>query len=169
MNTVPIDFKTILNTYAEQFPSVLDDFKQSFVNYNKYMELTSLTTTANSTAITSNEYSNIYNSNKANVDKLFSNLFVTTNELENDINTLIGEISNLEDKVDIEKNTNDDLKKQLLQLESSDNGADILISDSKKMYIQQYVSNITLFVGILLLGGGLFVIFKKSSQSNSLK
>ena len=132
-----------LNTYTNNFYSALDEYTNSYVNYQLYPQY--------------NETQNIYNNNVANLESLQADVFVATNNVQQNINTLNQLIADLDAKLTAAKATNSDLNAQLTQLLASSNGADILIGESTELYKMQWLSNSTLFVGIFLV---LYVLFK---------
>jgi len=136
-----------LNAYTSKFYSALDDFSNSYINYKLYPGYS--------------ENENIYANNKAILESLQADVFVATNDVQRNIDTLNGLITDLNSKISAEKNKNATLKLQLSQLMSSSNGANSLIGESSELYKMQWMSNITLFIGIFLVLITLFKVFKK--------
>jgi peptidoglycan hydrolase CwlO-like protein len=136
-----------LNAYTSKFYSALDDFSNSYINYKLYPGYS--------------ENENIYANNKAILESLQADVFVATNDVQRNIETLNGLITDLNSKISAEKNKNATLKSQLSQLMSSSNGANSLIGESSELYKMQWMSNITLFIGIFLVLITLFKVFKK--------
>jgi hypothetical protein len=56
------------------------------------------------------------------------------------------------------------LKAQLSQLTSSSSGADLLIGETSEMYKIQWLSNITMFIGIFLFLITLFKVYVKPPE-----
>jgi peptidoglycan hydrolase CwlO-like protein len=136
-----------LNAYTSKFYSALDDFSNSYINYKLYPGYS--------------ENENIYANNKAILESLQADVFVATNDVQRNIDTLNGLITDLNSKISAEKTKNATLKSQLSQLMSSSNGANSLIGESSELYKIQWLSNITLFIGIFLVLITLFKVFKK--------
>jgi peptidoglycan hydrolase CwlO-like protein len=136
-----------LNAYTSKFYSALDDFSNSYINYKLYPGYS--------------ENENIYANNKAILESLQADVFVATNDVQRNIETLNGLITDLNSKISAEKNKNATLKSQLSQLMSSSNGANSLIGESSELYKMQWMSNVTLFIGIFLVLITLFKVFKK--------
>jgi len=136
-----------LNAYTSKFYSALDDFSNSYINYKLYPGYS--------------ENENIYANNKAILESLQADVFVATNDVQRNIETLNGLITDLNSKISAEKTKNATLKSQLSQLISSSNGANSLIGESSELYKIQWLSNITLFIGIFLVLITLFKVFKK--------
>jgi hypothetical protein len=92
---------------------------------------------------------------------LQADVFVATNDIQRNIDTLNSLITDLNAKISTEKTNNTTLKSQLSQLTSSSNGADSLIGESSELYKMQWLSNVTLFIGIFLILITLFKVFSK--------
>jgi hypothetical protein len=136
-----------LNAYKSKFYSALDDFSNSYVNYKLYPGYS--------------ENENIYANNKAILESLQADVFVATNDIQRNIDMLNSLITDLNAKISTEKTNNTTLKSQLSQLTSSSNGADSLIGESSELYKMQWLSNVTLFIGIFLILTTLFKVFSK--------
>jgi peptidoglycan hydrolase CwlO-like protein len=139
-----------LNAYTSKFYSALDDFSNSYINYKLYPGY--------------NENENIYANNKAILESLQADVFIATNDVQKNIDTLNGLIKDLNSKISREKTKNTDLKNQLTQLTSTSNGANSLIGESSELYKMQWLSNITLFIGIFLVLITLFKVFSKPTD-----
>ena len=136
-----------LTTTTEQFNSVLGDYTTSSINYNNNPNYP--------------EYEQTYDTNAAIIQKLQADLFVTSNDVTTDIATLNGLISTLEIQIDAQKVLNAKLIPQVKQTLSTQNGSDLLIDENTELYKNQYLSNVTLGIGILLLFYTSFKVFKK--------
>jgi tetrahydromethanopterin S-methyltransferase subunit B len=139
-----------LNTYTEKFYSALDDYSNSYINYKLYPGYI--------------ENENIYANNKAILESLQADVFIKTNDVQQNINTLNSLIADLNAKLSPEKTKNTNLKAQLSQLTSSSSGADLLIGETSEMYKIQWLSNITMFIGIFLVLITLFKVYVKPPQ-----
>ena len=137
-----------LNAYTSKFYSALDDFSNSYINYKLYPGYS--------------ENENIYANNKAILESLKADVFVVTNDVQKNIETLNGLIADLNSKLSIEKTKNEELKNQLTQLTSGSNGTDLLIGESSELYKMQWMYNITLFIGIFLVLITLFKVFSST-------
>jgi len=146
--TSSIDYSSTIQTLKEQFTPVLSEYKQAFVNTNVYPDL--------------NEYQQIYASTKANLDTVLSGIFSVKTGIENDLYTLKTKLLDLETKITYEKSLNTKLVTQYGQLSGNNNGSEILLDDSKNLYQRQYVSNVTLFIGIFLFTGVIYKVFKQT-------
>ena len=132
-----------LNTYSQNFTSILDDFSNSYINYKLYPDYT--------------EYENIYSNHKSNLDSLQADVFIATNDVQKNIDTLNSLINDLNIKLNTEKDNNKILKNTLSQISSDGNGSELLFSESKDLYKMQKIYNIILISAIFLI---IFLLFK---------
>jgi peptidoglycan hydrolase CwlO-like protein len=144
----PTDYNSKIQTLKEQFYPILTDYKQAFVNSNKYPDV--------------GEYQSIYASTKSNLDTVLSGIFSVKTGIENDLETLRDKLLDLEKKITYEKSLNTKLTKQYGQLTGDNNGSDVMLDDSKNLYQTQYVANVTLFIGIFLLTSAIYKVFKQT-------
>jgi hypothetical protein len=146
--TSSIDYSSTIQTLKDQFYPVLSEYKQAFVNTNVYPDL--------------NEYEQIYASTKANLDTVLSGIFSVKTGIENDLYTLKTKLLDLETTITYEKSLNTKLVTQYGQLSGNNNGSEVMLDDSKNLYQTQYVSNVTLFIGIFLFTGVIYKVFKQT-------
>jgi hypothetical protein len=146
--TSSIDYSSTIQTLKDQFYPVLSEYKQAFVNTNVYPDL--------------NEYEQIYASTKANLDTVLSGIFSVKTGIENDLYTLKTKLLDLETTITYEKSLNTKLVTQYGQLSGNNNGSEVMLGDSKNLYQTQYVSNVTLFIGIFLFTGVIYKVFKQT-------
>jgi len=136
--TKPQIFLSKINTLKEKLPSILDDFKKYYVFYNKNPEF--------------NEYQQIFENIKGNLQNVNSELFMTTNNIEKDTEAINDRLQKINALIKKEKIKNSQLKKRLGIVEKKYNGSDELISDYKEIYNLEYLNNFALFYGMILLG-----------------
>jgi hypothetical protein len=144
----PIDYSSKIQTLKDQFYPILTDYKQAFVNTNKYPDV--------------GEYQTIYASAKSNLDTVLTSIFSTRTSIETNLVTLKDKLLDLDKKITYEKSLNTTLNKQYGQLSGNNNGSDVMLDDSKNLYQTQYVANVTLFIGIFLLTGVIYKVFKQT-------
>ena len=145
--TTPTDFSNNIHTYSTKFPGILDNFIQAFKNHLK---------SPADTATTS-----IYGASESNLHGIISDLFVTTNNIQNQINGKNTILSTLATKIDGEIDKQTTLNEKLKQTEGNNNGAAEMIDNTLETYKSQYTSNILIILGIFLTLWLLFTIFKK--------
>jgi hypothetical protein len=136
--TKPQVFLSQINTLKEKLPSILDDFKKYYVFYNKNPEYS--------------EYQQMFENIKCNLQNINSELFMTTNNIEKDTESINDRLQKINILIEKEKIKNRQLKRRLGIVEKKYNGSDELISDYKEIYNLDYLKNFALFYGIILLG-----------------
>jgi len=144
--TKPQVFLSQINTLKEKLPSILDDFKKYYVFYNKNPEY--------------NEYQQIFENIKGNLQNINSELFMTTNNIEKDTESINDRLQKINALIAKEKRKNRQLKRRLGIVEKKYNGSDELISDYKEIYNLDYLTNFALFFGVILLGTTMASKFK---------
>jgi hypothetical protein len=144
----PTDYNSKIQTLKDQFTPILSDYKIAFVNTNKYPDV--------------GDYQYTYASAKSNLDTVLTGIFSVKTGIENDLVTLKDKLLDLDRKIAYEKSLNTKLIKQYGQLSGDNNGSDVMLEDSKNLYQKQYVANVTLFIGIFLLTGVMYKVFKQT-------
>ena len=131
-------FKEKLQTLNQQLPAILADFKKYYVFFNKNPEYP--------------EYQNSFENIKGNMNKLSSDLFMLSNDVQSSTGELNKKLFALNVLIQEEKERNRKLKLKLGIIEHKNNAATELISDYKNMYSEEYLRNWALFVSILIIG-----------------
>ena len=150
MSTYADSILTKLETNTQKFNSALDDFSSSFLNYKMYPDY--------------NEYKQIYINSKGIIESLQAELFISTNDVEKNIGELNKLISSLNNKLTTEKEKYAKLTKELVAVNADSNGSGLLALQSKTLYTEKYIYNITLFIGICLLFYTIFKVYSKKTQ-----
>jgi hypothetical protein len=143
-------FTETLNGYASQFPHILSDFKQAYINASLNPD--------------NQGYLQTYNNDKANIGVANSQLFVLKNNIQIQIDTLQASTVTSDSDIETQKTLNNTLLTQINNLKSTDSGADILNAELTEIYKTQYISNITMITGILVLVYSLSSIYRKTPQ-----
>jgi hypothetical protein len=149
--TTYTDYNSTIQTLKGQFLSVLSEYKQSYVNATLYPDL--------------NEYQQIYESSKANLNTVLTGIFSVKVDLTNDLEALKNKLMDLDKKITYEKSINSKLNSTYSQVVGNTNGSDVMLDDSKNLYHTQYVANVTLFIGIFLLTSVIYKVFKTPANS----
>ena len=136
-----------LQTTTQRFNSSLDDFSSSYLNYKMYPNY--------------NEYRQIYANAQGVLDSLQAEVFISTNDVQRNLETLNTLIKNLNEKIAIEKTKQTTLKSQLSGVTSDSNGSGLLKIQSTTLYFDKYVYNTTLIIGISILFYSLFKVYSK--------
>ena len=139
-----------IQTFSQQFPQVLDDFKKAYIQLNM-----------NSS---DSESQSIYNKYKSALDYLNNDLIHTFNELESNNNKLIQTIQNLNTNVNKEKDLNGDLIFLTSQAEGADSGSSMMIENTKELYKMQRISNINMLIGIVFVSIMISRVFRNSEN-----
>jgi hypothetical protein len=128
-----------INNIKSQFFSALDDFTKYYVYYNKNPEV--------------NEFQNYYANSKSQLQTMSKDLFLTTNNIDKNIEDLDNEMLNISIQLEKEKKLNKEMSELINNLQNTQNGSEILIDDSKTKYNIQYYKNVEIFIGILIISG----------------
>lgn len=139
-------FNEKINNIKSQFFSALDDFKKYYVYFNKNPEV--------------NEFQNYYANSKGQLQTMSRDLFLISNDIDKNIESLNKKISAISLQLEDEKKLNKEITELIDNLENTQNGSEILINDSKSQYNVQYVKNWEIFIGILFIGILLAKTFK---------
>ena len=139
-------FNEKINTIKSQFFSALDDFKKYYVYYNKNPEV--------------NEFQNYYVNSKSQLQSMSRDLFLTTTNIDKNIENLDNKMVSISEQLDDEKKLNKEMMKLIANLENTQNGSEILIDDSKTKYNEQYLKNWEIFIGIILVSILIGKLFK---------
>ena len=133
------NFNEQINNIKSQFFSALDDFKKYYVYYNKNPEV--------------NEFQNYYTNSKSQLQTMSKDLFLTTNNIDKNIEILDNEMLDISIKLEKQKELYKEMSELINNLQNTQNGSEILIDDSKTKYNIQYYKNVEIFIGILILSG----------------
>ena len=132
-------FNEQIDNIKSQFFSALDDFNKYYVYYNKNPEV--------------NEFQNYYENSKSQLQTMSKDLFLTTNNIDKNIEDLDNEMMNISIQLENEKKLNKEMSELINNLQNTQNGSEILIDDSKTKYNIQYYKNLEIFIGILIISG----------------
>ena len=135
----PKEFMQKIETLESQLPSILDDFKKYYVFFNKNPEF--------------NEYEQMFQNIKGNLNKINSELFLLSNNIQSNINKINHKFLKLDILIKDTKKKNKELKQKLHIVENKSNAASEMIDDYKEMYEAGYLRNwgLLLSTGIVLI------------------
>jgi hypothetical protein len=139
-------FNEKINTIKSQFFSALGDFKKYYIYYNKNPEV--------------DEFENYYANSKSQLQTMTKDLLSTTNNIDKSIEDLNKSMLVLTLQLEKEKKINEEMTKKMVHLETTENGSEILIDDSKEKYNIQYYKNVELLIGIIIICILLVKLFK---------
>jgi len=132
----PEEIRSKIHDLQEQLPVILEDFKKYFVFYNKNPEYP--------------EYQQMFENIKSNLNKINSQLFTLSNEIDVNTEEINKKMFALNVLIRKEKEKNKELKKKLKFVEHKNNASTELISDYKKMYDYGYLRNWGLILSIII-------------------
>jgi len=140
-------FTDTLSGYANQFPHILSDYKQAYINASGDPD--------------NQGYSNTYQYAKQDISLANSRLFMLQSKVQLETDTLNAEVIDLDSKIDTAKELQAKLTTELAKILAGDSGAGILNTEMTELYTTQYISNVSMIVGILVLSYSLFSIYRK--------
>lgn len=132
-----------LDALNSQFYSILDDYKKYYIFFNKNPDY--------------QDYATAYANVKSNIQSINSNVFRISGEAESALNKLMEDTKDINAKIQEEKILNERLKNNLGLIKTNTASANVMISNYKELYREQYIRNLTTFLGLFL---STFVIFK---------
>jgi len=132
-----------LDALNSQFYSILDDYKKYYIFFNKNPDY--------------QDYATAYANVKSNIQSINSNVFRISGEAESALNKLMEDTKDINAKIQEEKILNEKLKNNLGLIKTNTASANVMISNYKEVYREQYIRNLTTFLGLFL---STFVIFK---------
>lgn len=142
----PKQFDEKIKTTAQQFFSVLGDYRKYYVYYNKNPEVS--------------EFETFYSESKGQLQTMSNNVSAITSTISTAAEVLDASMSVVSQELEKEKEIHMKLMTLAKNLENAQNGSEILIDDAKDTYNRQYYYNIELFIGILISGGIIYKYFK---------
>jgi hypothetical protein len=128
------NYRTRLDDLQKQMPSVLEDYKKIYVEYNKSPE--------------NNQRS--YDTIMGNITNVNVQLRKIQVEVDADITNFNNDMSEINKKISYNKNKNIEYKELLGDTTYKSNSADIMYSDYKELYESAYLKNWALFMGVLV-------------------
>jgi len=141
-------FRESLQTLQQQLPAILEDFKKYYVFYNKNPEY--------------DDYRQMFENIKANLNKVNSDLFVLSNEVSSNTDDLNTRLFELDALIEQEKQKNIELKQKLGIVENKTAATDEMITNFREIYESKYLRNWGLF-GCIIVGGLIIKnIYKKT-------
>ena len=132
-----------LSHIKSQYLSALDDYQQHYILHKSMPD--------------NNEYTSLYFSSRATLAGLNEQLFKTVKIIQTDINSLNSSIDQTQHALKSVTTTQNKLTNELNTVNGNTRAADVMITEYKELYFIQYVSNITLYLGII----GAIIIFQR--------
>ena len=141
------DYDTDLQTMRDSYACNMKSFKE-------YYTLTKMYPTDKS-------YTDGYNNARKNLIQLSKNLFLLNNLIQQDIDALHKQSVNVNKTIQESESKKSDIMSKLNFLSGEVNGAIQMSQDYKALYVQQYVSNIAMIIGIIASFGATYYVFNK--------
>ena len=137
-----------INEYNGRVNVVLDEFQQVYIMSKMYPA--------------NEEVQERYENVISNIEKLQSDLFNMTNNIQVDVNEVNKNLLEINTLINIEKIKNEKLKKLLGYVEGSNNSSQEMISDYKKIYNINYLRNWSLLLSTILCIIVINMVYKKN-------
>lgn len=147
--TEPYVYQNKLDVLKSQMPQILDDFKKYYVFYNKNPSL--------------NEYQQLYDNIKNNLQSLISQLFSIDNNIQSNLKIINDQLILLNNEINNEKNKYNRFNKKYQKLQNKYNASYKMIDNYKTNYNMIYLHNWSLFIGSLI---STFILYKVYSQKS---
>ena len=146
-----IDFGSKIETLKKQYPGYLDNFKQYYILTKQFPN--------------DDSYTRGYASSRADIQNATKSLFVINNNIQAEIEKLKATTTILNKNISNEKARNVTLQKKYDDATGEVGGAKTMISDYKKIYVLQYISNVSIFLGVILSGVIVTKTFRRQTSS----
>lgn len=140
-------YTTQLNTLKTSFPTSLETFRQTYIVHHAHPD--------------SQESANIYAQNKGQVTAANAAIFTLKNAVQSETDTINGLTNALDTTLQREKTSYTTLLDKISQKKGKEHSAHHLIRESKESYKYQYMKNVTIIAGDLLLIYLIYRLYKK--------
>jgi hypothetical protein len=148
-------YNTQINTIKTNFFTTLGGYKQIYINYYTTLASNDASTDAITAATTA------YDACVLQLQSNILSLQERTTKIQSDIDTLNNKVTMTTTQLGSEKMLNNNNSNIFTDIQTTNSGSNIMISDYKTAYNNQYYNNIELFMGIILIIGVSSKIFRK--------
>ena len=149
--TESIDFGSKIETLKNQYPGYLDNFKQYYILTKQFPN--------------DDSYTRGYQSSRTDMQNATKSLFMINNNIQVEIEKMKATTTILNTKISDEKARNITLQKKYDDATGEVGGAQTMIHDYKQRYVLQYISNVSIFLGIILSGVIISKTFRRQTSS----
>ena len=149
--TEAIDFGSKIETLKNQYPGYLDNFKQYYILTKQFPN--------------DDSYTRGYQSSRTDMQNATKSLFMINNNIQVEIEKMKATTTILNTKISDEKARNITLQKKYDDATGEVGGAKTMINDYKKIYVLQYISNVSIFLGVILSGVIISKTFRRQASS----
>jgi len=149
--TEAIDFGSKIETLKNQYPGYLDNFKQYYILTKQFPN--------------DDSYTRGYQSSRTDMQNATKSLFMINNNIQVEIEKMKATTTILNKNITNEKARNITLQKKYDDATGEVGGAQTMIHDYKQRYVLQYISNVSIFLGIILSGVIISKTFRRQTSS----
>jgi hypothetical protein len=149
--TESIDFGSKIETLKNQYPGYLDNFKQYYILTKQFPN--------------DDSYTRGYQSSRTDMQNATKSLFMINNNIQVEIEKLKANTTILNNNIENEKARNITLQKKYDDATGEVGGAQTMIHDYKQRYVLQYISNVSIFLGVILSGVIISKTFRRQTSS----
>jgi len=149
--TESIDFGSKIETLKKQYPGYLDNFKQYYILTKQFPN--------------DDSYTRGYESSRGDIQNASKSLFMINNNIQVEIEKLKATTTILNKNIADEKARNITLQQKYDDATGEVGGAQTMIHDYKQRYVLQYISNVSIFLGVILSGVVLTKTFRRQTGS----
>jgi hypothetical protein len=148
--TESIDFGSKIEALKTQYPGYLDNFKQYYILTKQFPN--------------DDSYTRGYVSSSADIQNASKSLFMINNNIQVEIEKLKATTTILNKNIANEKARNTTLQKKYDDATGEVGGAQTMIHDYKQRYVLQYISNVSIFLGVILSGVIISKTFRRQTS-----
>uniref|UniRef100_A0A6C0F3E4 Uncharacterized protein n=1 Tax=viral metagenome TaxID=1070528 RepID=A0A6C0F3E4_9ZZZZ len=155
MRPETVQFTERLEHYAREYFLNLAKFKQSYVFYHKNPEY--------------EEYQKNFVDSKSQLQSINKSIFLLANAIQVKIERLNAYITDINKKLMDDKVYYSKLNVIYKNIGNTEHGSATLIDDYKKTYNEVYLNSFNMFIGIIIVCGTTFSVFKNSTLKEGVK
>ena len=142
--------------YQERLPSFQSAYECSLNNFKHYYVLTRIYPN-------DPQHKEKYNETKKHLAQLSNTLFLMNNEVQRRVDTVEKEAGIVDTSIVERDKKHEELLDKHKVADSGVNSSIQMASDFQTLYTNQYITNISFIIGILLSFGATYVVFRKPS------
>ncbi len=143
--------------YGEDIDALSESYHCNLQTFKKYYVLTRLYSG-------DEQYAQEYDQAKTNLVKLAKNLFLVNNEIQNEISKLKNSSGDVNTSIEHALAQKEHVAKQMLHIQGNINSAEQMSKDYTRLYTMQYLSNLSMLVGVFVAAGLYYRCFRRPSQ-----
>lgn len=141
--------------YDEDLKAIKSSYECNMNTFKEYYILTKMYPNDES-------YAKLYNTSRNNLIKLSKNLFLMNNLIQKDIDELQKNSENINTNIKENETKKSSLSSHLNFITGEVNGSVQMSQDYKLLYTRQYISNISMIIGIIASFSATYYIFRKN-------